>query len=137
MRDHFVRFQATTPNRRGIHPGVFALVNGLARDGRLTAPEEQFRRTSNAWFEERVTNPIEVRPDIFTAHPLAVSWFRDSAHDLLERIPGYLAILDAHSVAWERVDDVDPGAIVYADADQVLATTEGAGGGSIEVHPQR
>lgn len=43
----YVRFQATAPNRRGRFPGVFGLVNGLARDGRLTQAQKRFRRANN------------------------------------------------------------------------------------------
>lgn len=35
----YVRFQSAVPNRRGAFPGVFALANGLAGDGRLSAED--------------------------------------------------------------------------------------------------
>jgi hypothetical protein len=118
----YIRFQATDANRRGLRPGVFALVNGLARDGHLSAADRRFWRSSNDWFTERVADPASVEPGIFVAHPFAVSWFDATAEDLLARIPGYLRILDRHKVGWERRLTEDPGVIVYADADQVLAT---------------
>ena len=117
----YVRFQAETANRRGIRPGVFALVNGLAREGRLSAGDESFWRSSNDWFTARLLDPTAIDPQIFRLHPLAVSWFDEHAVDLLARIPGYLEILDRHSVGWQAVVAVDPGPIVYSDADQVLA----------------
>lgn len=120
--NHYVRFQATTVNRRGIQPGLFALVNGLARAGRLSVADERFWLSSNGWFTARLTDPTTVDPDIFRAHPLAVSWFNTDAVDLLDRLPGYLHILDRHSIGWERVVTASPGTIVYSDADQVLAT---------------
>ena len=121
----YVRFQARTANRRGIRPGVFALVNGLARDGLLSTDDRRFWRSSNDWFAGRVVDPASVEPGIFAAHPLVVSWFDAAAEDLLDRIPGYLRILDRHQVAWERRLTDDPGIIVYADPDQVLATGRG------------
>ncbi|QNE37451.1 hypothetical protein F1C12_00415 [Leifsonia shinshuensis] len=118
----YVRFRATTVNRRGIRPGVFALVNGLARDGRLSPVDRRFWRSANDWFAARVIDPASVDPGIFIAHPLSVSWFDAGAEDLLDRIPGYLRILDRHGIGWERRVTRDPGVVVYSDPDQVLAT---------------
>lgn len=36
MEKKFVRYEASMPNGRGLHPGIFALANGLASDGRLS-----------------------------------------------------------------------------------------------------
>jgi hypothetical protein len=50
----FLRFQATVPNRRGIRPVIFALVNGLARDGRLQDEELAWLREDNAWYDTQL-----------------------------------------------------------------------------------
>ncbi|KQR51163.1 hypothetical protein ASF88_18430 [Leifsonia sp. Leaf336] len=123
-----MRFRATTANRRGIQPGVFALVNGLASAGRLSAAEERFRRSSNDWFTAHLIDPSTVDPGLFRDHPLAVSWFAEAASDLLERIPGYLRILERHLIDWERVSTLRPGRIIYSDAHQVLAVTAARAG---------
>ena len=69
----FVRFQGVEPSVRGIHVGVFGLVNVLGRGGRLS----------------------EV----------------PAADHLVEATRGHLDILDAHDVAWERVESEDPGRV--------------------------
>ncbi|WP_340559574.1 hypothetical protein [Streptomyces sp. GSL17-111] len=122
MTHSFIRFQATTPNHRGVLPGIFVVVNGLARDGRLTAEQEEFRRTTNAWYDAAYTNPTHVEPTVYdhAVNPGAVAWFRASAGHLLARVEGYLAILTAHGVPHVRLESADPGRIVYEDADQVV-----------------
>jgi hypothetical protein len=118
----YVRFQAAVRNGQDRFPGVFGLVNGLAREGRLTEAQERFRRANNDWYEANFTNPGAVDPSVYDQerHPGAAAWFKSSAVHLIERVAGYLAILDAHQVEWVRLDSQDPGLIIYADADQVV-----------------
>ena len=118
----FVRFQATTSNARGHHPGVFALVNGLAADGRLSAEDERWRQAANADMTARYVDPSTVDPGVYDRqlHPGASAWFRAKADELIERVRAYCDLLDRHGIGWERVDRADPGRIVYADAVQVV-----------------
>ncbi|WP_217196818.1 hypothetical protein [Streptomyces buecherae] len=118
----YVRFQGTTRNERGAYPGIFVLVNGLAREGRLTAEQERFRRTSNAWYDAAYTNPSHVDPSVYDRerHPTAVAWFESSARHLIERADGYLEILTAHGVEWVRLSSTDPGRVLYEDAVQIV-----------------
>jgi hypothetical protein len=60
----FIRYQAAAPNRHGRYPGVFALVNGLAWAGCLTAQQEQFRRR-----ETTGTTTISSIPDVSIPRP--------------------------------------------------------------------
>ncbi|WP_228830730.1 hypothetical protein [Nocardia beijingensis] len=118
----FVRFQAAAPNRHGRYPGVFALVNGLARSGRLTANQERFRRRENAWYEEDLVDPGRLDPSPYdrARHPGAEAWFKSSAARVLAHVDGYLAILDAHGIEWSRLSSTAPGRIIYNDSDQVI-----------------
>jgi hypothetical protein len=38
----------------------------------------------------------------------------------VNRVSGYLAILDAHAIAWDEVRTTDPGTILYEDRWQVV-----------------
>ncbi len=60
-------------------------------------------------------------PDSGEGDPLAESWFKASAGELLSRVGGYVAILDAHAIAWEEVRTTDPGTIIYEDRWQAVA----------------
>ncbi|GAA2435125.1 hypothetical protein [Streptomyces macrosporus] len=125
----YVRFQAATGNERGVCPGIFFLVNGLAREGRLTEAQERFRRAANAWYDAAYANPAEVDPTVYdpAVNPGAVAWFKTSARHLIERVDGYLEILDAHGVAYRCLRSSDPGRIVYEDEVQVVAVPPRAG----------
>ncbi|WEV28882.1 hypothetical protein OYE22_29625 [Streptomyces sp. 71268] len=133
----YVRFQGTARNERGAYPGVFVLVNGLAREGRLTAEQERFRRTSNAWYDAAYTNPSHVDTSVYDRerHPTAVAWFRSSARHLIERVDGYLEILTAHGVGWVRLSSTDPGRVLYEDAVQIVVVPHApaAPGGAADV----
>ncbi|WP_410876677.1 hypothetical protein [Nocardia sp. A7] len=102
-------------------------MNGLWAAGQLSAQEVRFRRVGNDWFSENLTNPSHVDPRVYDRdlHPGAASWFKADAVSMIERVEGYLAILDTHGVAWERLDSTTPGAIVYDDAEQVVVVPFG------------
>lgn len=118
----YVRFQGTVRHPRGHFPGVFVLVNGLAQDGRLTAEQERFRRANNDWYDAAYSNPSSVDPTVYNhdVNPGAVAWFKSSAHELLDRVAGYLEILTAHEIECRRVESSDPGRVVYEDDYQVV-----------------
>jgi RimJ/RimL family protein N-acetyltransferase len=123
----YVRFQGTVRHERGFFPGVFMLVNRLARDGVLTAAQERFRREGNDWFDAAYVTPSDVDPAVYdpVLNPGAVAWFKSSARHLIERIDGYLEILAAHGVACERIESTDPGRVIYEDEHQVVVVPHG------------
>jgi hypothetical protein len=116
----YVRFRSRYPSQKhnGLKIGVFGLINILGRNGMLTPGEERFRRENNDWYDATYPNP-----DVYASgvDPLAECWFKVTAGELVDRVNGYLAILDAHSIAWEEARTADPGQIVYEDAYQVVA----------------
>ncbi|MFI0978135.1 hypothetical protein ACH4SP_14195 [Streptomyces sp. NPDC021093] len=126
MRDEaarYVRFQGTAPHPRGHFPGVFALVNGLARDGKLTPEQEVFRRANNDWYDAAYPEPSSIDPSVYdhSVNPGAVAWFKSTSTGLIARVPGYLEILDAHGVECVEVRSAGaPGRVVYEDEWQVV-----------------
>ncbi|MEU6953097.1 hypothetical protein [Streptomyces sp. NPDC045714] len=118
----YVRFQSTERSPRGHFPGIFALANGLSREGRLTEEQHRFWRAANDWYDAACTDPSRVDPAVYDpgVNPGAVAWFKGTATHLLDRIPGYLALLAAHGVPFERLESSDPGRIVYEDEHQVV-----------------
>jgi len=117
-----LRYCSRYANRHGAFVGVFGLVNVLGRHGMLTPAEERFRRENNAWYDAAYPDPTRTNPKAYE-HPRTASWFRSSpaSAPLLTRLPGYLAILDSHRVAWRRITTDDPGDVVYEDEFQVVA----------------
>ncbi|MEU6765371.1 hypothetical protein ABZ916_22930 [Streptomyces sp. NPDC046853] len=130
--ESYVRFQSATRHQRGHFTGVFGLVNGLAREGKLTAEQEMFRRTNNDWYDSAYPDPSTVDPAVYDheVNPCAVAWFKVTAAHLIERVPGYLEILEAHGVECRTVRSSDPGRVVYEDEFQVVVVpyeAEGVG----------
>ncbi|MEV7652708.1 hypothetical protein AB0O39_00910 [Streptomyces anulatus] len=124
----YVRFQSTERSPRGHFPGIFALANGLARDGRLTEEQHRFWRAANDWYDAAYTDPSRVDPTVYDpgVNPGAVAWFKGTATRLLDRIPGYLALLAAHGVPCEQLESADPGRVVYEDEHQVVVVPHSA-----------
>ncbi|MGW1788082.1 hypothetical protein ACWCO0_27200 [Streptomyces tubercidicus] len=118
----YVRFQGTTRGPRGHFPGVFALANGLAREGKLSDEQYRFWRAGNDWYDANYPNPSHTDPNVYDPdlNPGAVAWFKATARHLIERVDGYLEILAAHEVACERVESTAPGRVVYEDEVQVV-----------------
>ncbi|MCB5910812.1 hypothetical protein [Streptomyces pinistramenti] len=121
---HYVRFQSATRHRNGHFPGVFALVNNLAEEGRLTPAQEHFRRTHNDWYDANFLNPSTIDPDVYDRdlHPGAASWFKSTSPHLIARVDGYLAVLRAHRIPCHRLHSLTPGHVIYEDPDQVVVT---------------
>nr|WP_184905861.1 hypothetical protein [Amycolatopsis umgeniensis] len=118
----FVRFQSPTRDKRGNFTGVFGLVNNLARAGHLTAEQEAFRRANNDWYDENFINPAHHDPTVYDAevNPGAAAWFKVSARVFIERVDGYLSILETHKIPCETVRSPNPGRIIYEDEFQVV-----------------
>jgi hypothetical protein len=116
----YVRYRASTPNARGAKPGIFAVMNGLAASGALSADEQIVWRSTNDWFNAVYpTPPAEIYVREF--HPEAASWFRTSALHLIERTETYREIVTRHRVAVEIVETDNPGIVIYSDEFQIVA----------------
>jgi hypothetical protein len=103
--------------------GIFGLVNVLGKNGMLTPEEERFRRENNDWYDAAYPEPCRTHPATYdpAVNPHAAAWFKSTSSQLIDRVQGYLAILDAHNIAWEEVRTSDPGRIIYTDEYQVVA----------------
>ncbi|WP_426997854.1 hypothetical protein [Pseudarthrobacter sp. N5] len=118
----FLRYQATRPNSRGLYVGIFGLANGLARNGNLSPEDHAWWRNANSWYDRAYPDPHAVDPTVYdrASHPEAQAWFKSSAAHLLERVPGYLELLDRHNVGWEELRSAMPGKILDEDDVQIV-----------------
>ena len=89
----------------------------------LSRDEAAWLATNNAWYEAAYPQPDAAVFDR-TVNPITECWFRSSATALLSRVDGYLALLDEHGVAWERIESDAPGRVVYEDAVQVVVALD-------------
>ena len=118
----YIRFQSRYPNAAGLHVCIFGPVNVLGRHGMLAPHEERFRRENNDWYDAAYPDPgVAAGSYGDGADPAAAAWFKGASTELIARVTGYLAILDAHAVAWHELRTTDPGMIIYEDDHQVVA----------------
>ncbi|MBP2437264.1 hypothetical protein JOF34_001850 [Microbacterium amylolyticum] len=119
----FIRYQSVVPNRHGNWPGVFALANGLAADGALSAQDFGWLRATNALANELYADPTTVEPECYDRdkNPGARSWFKSSAKELITMTRQYLKLLDRHEIGWVELRTTAPGRVTYEDAVQVVA----------------
>ncbi|MGI5216375.1 hypothetical protein [Nocardia sp. CA-290969] len=119
----YIRFQSAVPNRHGRYPGVFAMVNGLARYGLLGSAGSEWLRAANAYMNSAYPDPTGITPDCYDpqVNPGARAWFKGDASGLLEATRGYLDLLDRAGIGWVELRTAYPGRIVHDDAVQVVA----------------
>ncbi|RPE74729.1 hypothetical protein EDF28_3788 [Curtobacterium sp. PhB137] len=120
----FIRYQSAAPNPRGTFPGVFALANGLRRNGMLDPADAHWLLRANEQATAQYRDPSTVEPNCYdpTLHPGARSWFRADATTLLAMSVGYLDLLDRYRVPWVELRTTSPGRITYEDEVQIVAT---------------
>ncbi|RKS86114.1 hypothetical protein DEU37_2476 [Microbacterium sp. AG790] len=84
----FQRFQSAVPNRHGRFPGVFALVNGLRDEGRLSPRDAAWVGASHRRADALYADPTSIVANCYdpVVNPGARSWFRASA-TVLTRSP--------------------------------------------------
>jgi hypothetical protein len=118
----FIRYEASTPNARGAHIGVFGLANGLRSANRLTAADLDWLKTNNAYGDAAYPDPATVDATLFdkVIHPYATCWFKSTAEHLLQYVDGYLELLTRYGVAWRRLECEHPGRVLYEDDVQVV-----------------
>ena len=49
-----------------------------------------------------------------------ICWFKETATHLLDRVPGYLDLLDRYGIGWVERRTSNPGTVLYEDDVQVL-----------------
>jgi hypothetical protein len=118
----YIRYESADVDAMGRRVGIFGLANVLARSGALNPEDWAWWRAGNDWYDAAYLNPASIDPTIFNKeiYPHASCWFKESATHLLDRVPGYLALLDRYGVEWVLRQSLDPGKIIYEDRDQVV-----------------
>lgn len=121
-RGKYIRYQAIHPNGRGTFPGIFALANGLASSGRLSAEDWADWRRANDRADAAYLDPATVDPSVYDRqiNPRAQSWFKSSAKHLLGDLDFYTDLLRRHHVEYQKLCSDDPGNVLYEDDVQIV-----------------
>ncbi|WP_207552236.1 hypothetical protein [Mycobacteroides abscessus] len=118
----YVRYESPVSNSRGENVGVFSIANDLAWSGRLSEIDWSWWRSNNDWLNAAYADPATVDATLFdkAKNPAVSCWFKSTANHLLDRVPGYLALLERHGIAWTVRRTSEPGRILYRDDVQVV-----------------
>ncbi len=119
----FIRFIVEHVDENAqVEQGVFIASGEMRRKGLLSkAGVVQLRKICD-WFNKNLESPERVsRSTKKYAHPEAICWFKETAHEHLKRIARICDFLNAHGAATRAITTDRPGYIVYEDEFQVAA----------------
>jgi hypothetical protein len=104
--------------------GVFQALGDLRWSGRLYHYEEDVHDTIRCWFNENLLKPTrftKAKRPLHRKQNKAVCWFKDSAHQHLDRIWDFVVLLEHHEVSVQMLKAEKVGYVVYEDEYQVAA----------------
>jgi hypothetical protein len=113
-----------------IHPnsgkeiGIFHAVGRLRDDGKLAPHEEEQHDEITKWFDEHLKEPTKftaAKPPFYRKQSKAISWFKDTAHEHIDRIRLLVEILRNHGISVRMLKTERVGYVVYQDEHQIVA----------------
>lgn len=106
----------------GRRQGLFQAMSDLEHSGLLLKHEQEQYDEAYEWFRHNLKKPRSFsRSSKPHAKNVALSWFKDSAFEQIEKMRVLVQILVAHGIVVEVLRTERPGYIVYEDAYQVAA----------------
>jgi hypothetical protein len=101
--------------------GILVAAHDLRDDGDITRDEHEILRKTLKWFNENVTVPKILKD---TDHRRAISWFKSSATEPVQKMWELVEILRHHDVNIDVHKTNNPGIVIYEDEWQVVAKPE-------------
>jgi hypothetical protein len=104
--------------------GVFQALYRLRDEGKLYPYEEAHIHAVLEWFNTHLEKPTRftaAKPPHYRKKSKAISWFKDTAHEHIERLRELVAILENHGVSVRMLKASRVGYVVYEDDFQVVA----------------
>ena len=102
--------------RTGKPVGIFGACHHLKQRGWLNDDEIRLFEELDAWFIEHLPEPAYYRD----GNPQkAVTWFKSSAVDMVERCKPMIELLDKYCIEYRISHSDNPGKIIYEDEFQV------------------
>lgn len=102
--------------------GVYQAADELIDSGVLTDQELRWLKDQQRWFNKRLDVPSRfsrsTRPG---AHNNAISWFKDTAGEYIEKMRELVKFLEQHGLRTKMLQTDRPGYIVYEDEHQIAA----------------
>jgi hypothetical protein len=104
--------------------GVFHAVGNLRRAGKLHPHEEEQHDLIREWFNDNLSKPTRFtasKPPFYRKKSKAISWFKDTANEHLDRVRVLVAILQDHGVSVRMIKVHRVGYVIYEDKYQIVA----------------
>lgn len=119
----YIRFVVHALDRdSGRRQGLFQALGRLKDRGALSPADEAAYEEVRLWFRAHLAVPGRFsRSRKPHAAAVALSWFRVTAHEHIERMRVMAALLERQGVLVEVIKHARPGYIVYEDEYQVAA----------------
>ena len=121
----FLRFVVPEIDEDSGHElGVFQAIHQLRRRGVLNEYEENQDDEIDQWFDKNLARPTRLttaKPPFYRKTNRAISWFKDTAHEHLDKIRTLVAILENHGVHVHMLKTDRVGYITYEDEYQIVA----------------
>ena len=122
MELHFQVFLRFIVDNRDSHSGsrlgVIRAADVVLGEGRLEIYEEEILKSAFAWLNKNLPTPTKVME---SGKNHAISWFKDSANEPIERMWSIVAVLRENGILVDVVRTSNPGRILYEDEWQVFA----------------
>lgn len=109
----------------GVPAGPFGPAITVCKD--LDAPEEDRRALNRllGWFDKHLPRPDRFNRSkskgAWRKNTKGIAWFKDSAHEHIDRCRQMATILERHGYKTTMLKDRRPGYVVYEDQWQVIA----------------
>jgi hypothetical protein len=119
----FVRFVIpVVDGDSGRRQGLFQKAYALRRSRELPPDLHDQLDQALTWLDAHVEAPDRFTRSNKKDKPgLAISWFKDSAHDCLQRMRTVCRVLNEHGIPTEMITSDRPGYIVFEDDWQIAA----------------
>lgn len=122
-RTVFIRFVIPELDRRSHHrQGLFQAAHWLRDIGALTPVDEMLLGIILEWFDANLKVPP--RPSLSTRggrQRKALSWYRDTAHEHIDKMRDMQAVLERYDTPVEMITTRRLGYVLYEDEFQVVA----------------
>ena len=106
----------------GRRQGLFQAVSNLEHEGALLPYEQALYDDVYQWFRHNLKKPTSFsKSSKRGAKAAAISWFKDTAKDHIQKMREMAFILEAHGTTTVMIQTEKPGYIVYEDEFQVAA----------------
>lgn len=102
--------------------GLFMAMDDLREKNDLYDWESAQEKEIYQWFKKHLKVPeIQSGEGNHNAKPKAISWFKDSAKEHIEKIRQYAQMLAAHDYPIKQLITEQPGKVLYEDEYQIAA----------------